>query len=427
MRYMGRHRGEDGVSEVIATILLVSVTVLLVGVVAVFFLSGPLPEEIPHASIVAKNESGNFTLAHEGGDPLRAGGYRIYIGSEGGLVDETANFTGPDGGIWLVGGNITYKGSLKIERAVVTVISGGSETILTVVGLRGGRVFDPDPGVPEKPEELEKFINFVINKSVFVYGTAFVFGGDNVNGPGATVIITGDLDTADTNLGASINVSYIYIDGNVNLGTGSAGLGSVTDPGSIYVNGSLTLWNGKRHIYGDVYVNGDFSLKDAWIHGNVYVDGNLTLGWTPTLEEDTRIYYTGNLTKPNNYNADILAKCNHTTIVPGFTMPDLEIPSTKPPEWYTDKGYTSSGPLTSNMKIFAGSYSSTSERSNATNVVIIAHTGDITITGMGSKGVTGIFFAPNGKVTFNGGTLEGVVIACDGLFVSSGETRVTFK
>jgi hypothetical protein len=41
--------------------------------------------------------------------------------------------------------------------------------------------------------------------------------------------------------------------------------------------------------------------------------------------------------------------------------------------------------------------------------------------------VTGIFFAPNGKVTFNGGFLEGVVIARDGFFVTSGGTTVTFK
>ncbi len=66
-------------------------------------------------------------------------------------------------------------------------------------------------------------------------------------------------------------------------------------------------------------------------------------------------------------------------------------------------------------------------RHNATNIVIIARNGDITITGMGSSGVTGVFFAPKGKVTFNGKSLEGVVIARDGFFVESGGTTVTFK
>ncbi len=40
--------------------------------------------------------------------------------------------------------------------------------------------------------------------------------------------------------------------------------------------------------------------------------------------------------------------------------------------------------------------------------------------------MTGIFFAPNGKVTFNGKSLEGVVIARDGFSTGWG-TQVTFK
>ena len=77
------------------------------------------------------------------------------------------------------------------------------------------------------------------------------------------------------------------------------------------------------------------------------------------------------------------------------------------------------------MKIFADSYSSNVWRPTANNVTIVARNGDITITGMGGSGVTGIFFAPNGKVTFKGGFLEGVVIARDGFFVESGGTTVT--
>jgi len=280
---------------------------------------------------------------------------------------------------------------------------------------------------PDYIRVTKSFVNFVIDENVFVYGTALLFSGDNVYGPGATIIITGDLDTADTNLGASIAVTDIYIDGNVALNHGSAGLGSSEEPGSIQINGDLELWNGARNIYGDVYVAGNFSLKDARIHGNVYVDGNLTLGWTPWIADDAHIYYTGTISKPDNYNAGILAKCIHQETVPEVEMPDQEIPSTKSADWYATRGYDPSGDLTSNMKIFADSYSSISWKPTATNVTIIASTGDITITGMGGSGVTGVFFAPNGKVTFNGQFLEGVVIARDGFFVTSGGTTVTFR
>jgi|GEM_PF-633135 len=280
---------------------------------------------------------------------------------------------------------------------------------------------------PDYIRVTKSFVNFVIDENVFIYGTALQFSGNNVVGPGATIMVTGDLDTADTNLGASIAVSDIYIDGDVTLNHGSAGLGSPEDPGSIYVNGDLELWTGTRNIYGDVYVAGNFNLKDARIHGDVYVDGNLTLDWTPWIADDARIYYTGTITAPDNYDAGILAKCIHQATVPGFTIPDQEIPTTKPADWYVSKGYVPDGELTSNLKVFADSYSSTVWRSSATNVVIIARTGDITITRMGGSTVTGVFFAPNGKVTFSGAALEGVVIARDGFFVESGGTMVTFR
>ncbi|WP_342770539.1 MULTISPECIES: PKD domain-containing protein [unclassified Methanoculleus] len=296
------------------------------------------------------------------------------------------------------------------------------------VSLTASNAYGNDTWTREDYIRVTKsFIDFIIDENVFVYGSALQFGGNNVNGPGATVIVTGGLTTSDLNGGASIAVTDIYIDGDVTLDDGSAGLGSAEKPGSIYVNGDLELWRGAREIYGDVYVAGNFSLKDAKIHGNVYVDGDLTLEWTPWIADDAYIYYTGTNTTPSNYNADILAKCIHQATVPGFTMPDQGIPSVKSDEWYATRGYVSGGDLTSNMKVFADSYTSEGWKHTATNVIIIARTGDITITGLGGSGVTGIFFAPNGKVTFNGAFLEGVVVARDGFDVTSGGTTVTFK
>ncbi len=172
---------------------------------------------------------------------------------------------------------------------------------------------------------------------------------------------------------------------------------------------------------------GNFDLKDAVIHGNVYVNGNLTLDWTPTIADGARIYYTGTLTAPDYYDSSILAKCIHQATVPGFEMPDWKIPPTKPQTWYTERGYIQGGTLTSDMKVFAPAYSSTSWQPTANNVIIVAYDGNITITGLGGSGVTGVFIAPKGRVTFNGASFEGVVIARDGFFVTSGGTTVTFR
>lgn len=430
------HPGEEGASEVVGVMLLVGLTVLAVAIVAAIFLSGPQPGEIPHAAIIAGNSSGSkLILSHEGGDPLRTGEYRIYIDTGSGLVDKTDKFIGLKDGVWSIGESISYDvDTTALKRVVVTVLSGGSETILSVPGfVGGGAKFSPDPMEPSEgngdDEREESFIDFVTKKNVFVYGSALQFNGSNVLGPGATVVITERLEYIDG--GAFIAVSNIYINGTVDIrdqDAGGASFGSKSDPGSIYVNGDLTIGSGGRNIYGDVYVNGNFDLTGATMHGDVYVNGDLKLDDGAGLADGVHIYYTGKFTHPKDMTGEILGKCSHQETVPGFVMPEQGIPpTTKPAEWYTSRGYAyaSSGILTNNKKIFAPSYSSPSGVT-ASNVVIIASDGDISITN-GWSTVTGIFFAPKGRVTFNGASLEGVVIARDGLFVTSGGTTVIFK
>jgi PKD repeat protein len=271
----------------------------------------------------------------------------------------------------------------------------------------------------------KSFVNYVIDENVFVYGNKVFLNGDTASGSGATVVITGPLTTSDLNGGAAVDVTTLYIGGNVNLDGGSAGLGSESKPGAIYVNGDLYLGKGSRDIYGDVYVARNFFLKDAHINGNVYVNGDLTLDWTPKLADEARIYYTGKFTYPPSMSKEIIEKCIYQEKVPGFSMPDQTIPPAKPTDWYEKRGYLSGGDLTSGIKIFTSSYSSATYRKTAENVVIVASKGDITLTGLGGSGVTGVLFAPNGKVTFEGGFFEGVVIARDGFFVTSGGTKVT--
>ena len=428
---MSNYTGEDGISEVVSVMLLIGLTVLGVALVGIVFLSDSRPDEIPRTTIVAGSGSGSFALVHEGGDPLRAGEYRIYVDTGDGLIDRTDEFTGLEGGErWPVGGTLVYSGPGTPERVVVTAGLGGSETILAEpLFVEEGTGFSPDPVEPDPGSDPEpdptSFINYVIDENVFVYGNALTFEGGSVAGPGATIVITGDLDTDDLNGGASIAVSEVYIDGDVTLDGGSAGLGSAVEPGTIYVDGDLTLWNGQRHIYGDVYVAKNFRLKDARIHGNVYVNGDLILDWTPWIAPDAHIYYAGKILPPDDYNIGILAKCVQRAKDWEFEMPDWGMPPTKSADWYASKGYVSGGTLTNNLKVFAPGYSSTSGNS-ASNVIIIASTGDISITG-GWSTVTGVFFAPNGKVTFDGNRLEGVVIARDGFFATHGGSTVIFR
>jgi len=313
----------------------------------------------------------------------------------------------------------------SVQSPAYTYPAAGNYSVSLVVtnGADSSTLTKPDHiWVTEMP-----FVNYVIEKDVFVYGSQLSFSGTSVSGPDATVIITKPLTTGDLNGGTSIAVHTIYVNGDVTLDGGSAGLGSPGNPGNIYVNGNMNLLNGVRDIYGNVYVAGNFNLKDARIHGNVYVNGDVTLGYTPTLDADSHIYYTGTLRYPDYYShMDIVDKCIHQATVPAVTMPDLALPATKTADWYATRGYVSSGPLASNLKIYADSYSSTTWMPSVTNVVIIARNGDITLTGLGGSSVSGVLYAPNGRITFGGASFTGVVIARDGFSVTSGGTLVTF-
>ncbi len=265
-------------------------------------------------------------------------------------------------------------------------------------------------------------------ENVFVYGSELVFRGSTMAGAGGIVIIRGGLTTAQVNMGASLAVSTMYFDGNVNLSSGSTSLGSATEPGDLYINGDLVLGSGRRHIYGDVYVNGNLTLKDAQLYGNAYVNGDVTLQWTPylALEADSFIYYTGELTHPSNYPQSILDRVIHQETVPVFEIPTDFQPTLHPDAWYASRGYASGGLLVSGLMVFADAYSSTRWRPSVQDVIIVSK-GDITITGLGSSGMSGVLIAPYGRVTFNGGWFEGLVLAGEGFHVTSGGTTVTFR
>jgi flagellin-like protein len=79
---------ENGVSEVIGTILLISITVLAAAIVAVFLFSQPHPEDIPSFNAVIWNDSQQIYIRHDGGDPLYYQTTKIYVNS----TDVTSKF-----------------------------------------------------------------------------------------------------------------------------------------------------------------------------------------------------------------------------------------------------------------------------------------------------------------------------------------------
>ncbi|SFQ22265.1 PulJ/GspJ family protein [Salibacterium halotolerans] len=299
------------------------------------------------------------------------------------------------------------------------------DTVIEAEQADGGAVVTLDP--PEPGGDFGGMLS-----ELFILGSSFSFQGNNVYGDGSSVFIRDPLETSDFNGGAFTGVTNIYIDDAVTLDGGSAGLGSASKPGEIHVNGDLELWGGSRHIYGDVHVNGDFRLKDAHIHGNVYVNGDVELGWTPSFGEDSRIYYTGTLKNPSDYHSYILDRMIKETSVPSVDMPDMFFPNPKADEWYAEHRYNQNV-QPENMKLYGSDITIKSYNDNElgryvdtfTNAVVVSR-GDISINS-GGLSFSGFLYAPNGKVTFNGSSFEGSVIARDGFHVTSGGTDVTFR
>ncbi|MBF4693847.1 prepilin-type N-terminal cleavage/methylation domain-containing protein [Fusibacter ferrireducens] len=292
-------------------------------------------------------------------------------------------------------------------------------------------------------EEDEDVVDIILNKNVFVYGSELSFQGTEVTGDHSAVFISnkdGALEYANLNGGGRINVSNIYIQGKIDITGGSALLGSQNFPGEIHVNNDVSFGTGTRHIYGDMYINGDFRIGHAIVHGDVFVDGDFGLGTgigrdlNEFLAMEGHIYYTGNfIESPNEYNTSLTGfPATKVTYVKPVNIPELTMPICHEDQWYADRGYKTDKnvKLSDGIRLFVDDYKTTLGwwKESGKNIVIVAKTGDIEIKGISDRTVTGILFAPNGKVTVDaaGGRFEGLVIARDGFFVPSGGSWVKF-
>ncbi|MDQ0269995.1 hypothetical protein [Cytobacillus purgationiresistens] len=365
--------------------------------------------------------------------------------------------------------NLRSRTKKNYQYSIDTIIEKATSENLGEPGPEEPEPEEPgDPGLPETCDE--NYYKCLLEEDFFVYGSKFVFNGSQVNGAKATMLIKGDLSGSQINGGALNNVSNIYIDGNVTMDGGSAGLGSISSSGMLCINGNLSLVSGGRNIYGEVFVNGNailkdatfhqqlsilkngeliggtfkddvyignnLSIKDAQIHKNMDIHQNAKIDWTPSISDVSLINYMGTLSHPRNMSSNILSKFQKVAALPavkGCKIPSFTMPSVKSNTWYAEKSYNQTV-KPNNMKLFGKNITITPYKdanhkyiSSFENAIIVA-TGDINIgDDRWIEKMTGVLFAPNGKVTFNGALFEGLVIAKDGFYVTSGGTTVNFR
>jgi len=439
-----------GISENIGVILMVSVAVIGVAIVSVSVTSEPTPEEIPNADLIVGYEkiaSNNFSinLFHNGGDTLIPSELDVQAWDE---YDRRIDVPKSTSDQFAIGDILSFFCDKEPVRISVLYTGGSSTAMLKSLDL--GSKIDADKlldsvinddgssgdsggsggnsGNVSNGEETE-FTQYLIDENIFIYGKKLDFHGGLISGPNAQVIITdsglnGDLLHNDPD----IDVTKLFVNGGLYFKDGSDSFGSPTTPGQTHINGDVTLLKGNHHFYGTTYVNGDFRVLDGSpnIHGNMYVNGDLHLAGDPNIGTNACIYYTGNFTFEDDILQTTTSKCIPRTTVSTVETPELEIPQVKSDAWYADRNYKRLGSLRDDLKIFADSYTSPDYSNVANNVIIIAKSGDISITGYNS-GLTGVLIAPEGKVTYNGAYFTGVVITKNGFFTTNGGTTVTFK
>jgi hypothetical protein len=134
----------EAVSEVIGAIILISLSVLAIGIIILVITSGPLPTSVPAFSGFITNSTKTVYITHEGGDTLYAGQFRILVDGNDTTYDFTKSLNKPT--MFSVGqvmnATLTYMPSHVV---VIFNTSWGGGTVLLTADLAGTVPFTP-PG-----------------------------------------------------------------------------------------------------------------------------------------------------------------------------------------------------------------------------------------------------------------------------------------
>lgn len=320
------------------------------------------------------------------------------------------------------------------DLAVVFTLFNGSDKDYTLSTVVEGRERTPiSIVIPDKKED-EDFYDKLDLHDVFVYGSNLFISGSSPlnsapNGSGSVVVTNLNKKNLDFVGDNRISVQKIYIDkpGNAVIFKSSTHLGEAKKTELVTINGNVILDNGGAKIYGDtIYINGDVTFSDSSvIEGKkVIITGNVVFkNWSAVIKAN-EIYISGVVKNETSNTLNIVGTLKDYKSLKKDQIPEhpsISIPTFREDSWYPKNGYETrtNGNLSNGNRIYSpGNFKLDNWQSNKTNVVIISK-GDIELNNFGGSELTGILFAPQGKVTFKGGAFKGIVITRDGFSTGS--------
>jgi len=220
---------ESAVSEVIGSVMLISVVVTAIAIIAVVLTSQPLPQKIPALdAIISSNGKDTIRIYHNGGDSLSRQEVAILVDG----VEKTSGFTirGSGWTMWSPGESLDYNlGSLP-GKVQIIFNSGSSQTVLVSTDFAGRMptyvpTAIPTPGAAATVTGINPNVGITGSSiSTTISGAGFVNGAIAKFSQGSTLLTV-------TNL---IVVSQNQINCIVNLNEAATGQWNitVTNPGS---------------------------------------------------------------------------------------------------------------------------------------------------------------------------------------------------
>ena len=155
-------RRNEAISEVVGSILLVSLVVLAVAIIGVGFLSQPPPVQTQDLNVIAGYDeiNGTLFLQHDGGDLMTPGEYYILIDGGSPIYPEE----------WGIGKRLTFSGVVdEPERVQIISTRGGQQNLIRSIRIGqvtgGGVPVTPGPAPTPGPgggctqQELDDYLN----------------------------------------------------------------------------------------------------------------------------------------------------------------------------------------------------------------------------------------------------------------------------
>ena len=130
--------GHCAVSEVIGSLLLISIVVAAVSIIGVVLWSQPLPHKLPSLSAIITNQSCTVFMKHDGGDMLEQQSFKILVDG----TDQTANFTKNGNPVWTtwgIGDTLVYTPSTcsAMPGRVDIVFNDGTSSFVIISAFFG--------------------------------------------------------------------------------------------------------------------------------------------------------------------------------------------------------------------------------------------------------------------------------------------------